>query len=155
MAGESLAFGRLSAITGASSAAGGAAFSGIGFAAGLAAGFTSGLKAPVFVTASLDGDFTSVPLPPFMVCSASLPGFALAALPAVLPDLLALFIACAPDCPHPDAQTTMFLRSAIRSRGRAFAFYLSILSGLSAAFCNAVTAASLNGVLLSTLRRGK
>src|SRR5664280_1883295 len=77
MAGVSFAIGRLSAITGASSAAGGAAFSGIGFtAAGLAA---------------------------LMACSAGLasPGFALAVLSAVLTDLLALFIARAPCCPHP------------------------------------------------------
>src|SRR5664279_1830518 len=90
MAGVSFAIGRLSAITGASSAAGGAAFSGIGFtAAGLAAG--------------LGGDFTSTGLPPLMACSAGLasPGFALAALSAVLTDLLALFIARAPCCPRP------------------------------------------------------
>src|SRR5476649_2945438 len=95
MAGVSFAIGRLSAITGASSAAGGAALSGIGFAAaGLAAGFE---------TASLGGDFTSAGLPPLMACSDGLasPGFALAALSAVLIDLLALFIARAPCCPRP------------------------------------------------------
>src|SRR5450830_395766 len=95
MVGVSFAIGRLSAITGASSAAGGAALSGIGFAAaGLAAGFE---------TASLGGDFTSAGLPPLMACSDGLasPGFALAALSAVLTDLLVLFIARAPCCPRP------------------------------------------------------
>src|ERR1022692_4042562 len=90
MAGVSFAIGRLSAITGASSAAGGAALSGIGLAAaGLAAG--------------LGGGFTRAGLLPLMACSVGLtsPGFTLAALSAVLTDLSALFIARAPCCPRP------------------------------------------------------
>src|ERR1700687_3704318 len=113
MAGVSFAIGRLSAITGASSAAAGAALSGIGFtAAGLAAG--------------LGDDFTSAGLPPLLACSAGWPSpvFALAALSAVLTDLLALFIARAPCCPHPRPKSTMFCTPAIRPRGRAFAFYV-------------------------------
>src|SRR6202140_5742091 len=110
MGGDSLARGRLSAITGASSAAGGTALSGIGLpAAGLATGFASAFK-----TLGLGADLTSAALPPLMLCSAGLPGFALATLPAVLTDLLALFFSHAPYCLHPDCKNTMFLRSAIR-----------------------------------------
>ena len=63
---------------------------------------TTGLAAG-FETASLGGDFTSAGLPPLMACSDGLasPGFALAALSAVLTDLLALFIVRAPCCPRP------------------------------------------------------
>src|SRR5882672_11023646 len=83
MEGVSGAVGSLSAITGASSAAGGAALSGIGFT-------VDGLAADLGT-----GDFTSTGLPPLMACNAGLPptGFAIAALLAVLMDLSALFIA--------------------------------------------------------------
>jgi hypothetical protein len=72
-----------------------------------------------------------------MACKTGLPfgttllGFTLPALPAVLTALLALAISIAPYCLYPGRKTTMLWSCAIRLRGLAFAFCLSILSGFA------------------------
>ena len=111
MAGESLTGSRLSAITGTSSATAGTCF-------GLSAFIIAVLDCAGGAAADLSGDFAGAGLvdpflPPLIERNTGLPlgtvlpGFALAALPAVLTALLALAISLAPYRCRPNRQTTM------------------------------------------------
>src|SRR5471032_1243432 len=107
MAGVSFTGSRLSAITGTSSATAG---TGLGDSAFIIAVLDCAAGgAPDLAAASFGGgDFTGAALlpflPPLMACNTGLPlggllpGFTLAALPAVLTALLALAISLAPEC---------------------------------------------------------
>src|ERR1700730_7356909 len=115
MAGESLTGSRLSAITGTSAAT---TADGLGARAFIMAGLAcKALACAGGAAADLGGgDFAGAALPPLMARNTGLPlgtflpNFALAALPAVLTDLLALAISLAPLCPRPGAQDYKVMR---------------------------------------------
>src|SRR5664279_803985 len=116
MAGDSFTGSRLSAITGTSSATAGAAerafiIAVLDCGGAAAPGFPpslAGASLPPFLPPLID---RNIGLPkiglPFCIV---LPGFALAALPAVLTDLLALAISYAPHCPCPGSQDYNVMR---------------------------------------------